>query len=139
MFDLTTPCIEYGGGKYTKHCMRHYEGRRQYVHRIAFYEAYGYWPLVCRHKCDNPPCINPDHLLDGSQGDNIRDMYSRKRRKVFELEGEKHPSAKLNNEAVKCIRWLYAHGVTQVRIAKAYNLHHSTISLVVRKEHWRKV
>lgn len=34
---------------------------------------------VTRHTCDNPACVNPDHLLVGTQGDNVRDMCSRRR------------------------------------------------------------
>lgn len=44
-----------------------------FVHRLAYLLAHGVWPRVCRHTCDEPACINPDHLLDGSLGDNNRD------------------------------------------------------------------
>jgi len=51
------------------------------THRLA-YEA---WVgpigegLVVRHKCDNPPCINPEHLETGTHKDNMQDMYARNR------------------------------------------------------------
>lgn len=55
------------------------EGKLVLAHRLAFYLTHGYWPNVCRHICDNPPCVNPAHLLDGTQADNIRDMVERGR------------------------------------------------------------
>jgi hypothetical protein len=47
------------------------------AHRAVYYLTHGEWPLVCRHKCDNPPCINPDHLEDGTHADNQRDRAER--------------------------------------------------------------
>lgn len=32
-----------------------------------------------RHTCDNPPCCNPDHLIEGSRSENMRDAYQRGR------------------------------------------------------------
>lgn len=52
-----------------------------YAHRWSYQHYVGLIPdgLVIRHKCDNPPCVNPDHLLVGTQRDNIADAISRGR------------------------------------------------------------
>lgn len=57
------------------------EGGSAYAHRLAWERANGPIPggLVVRHKCDNPPCVNPDHLEVGTQYDNIHDMIARGR------------------------------------------------------------
>lgn len=56
-----------------------YQGKTQLAHRVAFYLSKGYWPQVCRHMCDNPPCVNPEHLVDGTFKDNTLDMWSKGR------------------------------------------------------------
>lgn len=56
--------------------------------------------VMVRHKCDNPPCINPAHLLLGSAQDNVDDMVSRNRIP----RGDKRPNAKLDEEKVRQIK-----------------------------------
>lgn len=56
-----------------------FEGRMVKAHRLAFFLHHGYWPNICRHSCDVKACVNPDHLLDGTQADNVRDAIERGR------------------------------------------------------------
>lgn len=51
----------------------------EYAHRVAFFIANGYWAEETRHDCDNPPCCEPTHLLDGDRSDNVRDSVERGR------------------------------------------------------------
>ena len=58
-----------------------FNGREMYAHRLAAAEAFGMFDqrLVVLHECDNPPCVNPEHLRLGTQADNIRDMAAKGR------------------------------------------------------------
>jgi hypothetical protein len=57
------------------------QGNR-YAHRVALEEKLGR-PLrpgmKALYTCDNPPCVNPEHLYEGTHGQNMRDMIDRGR------------------------------------------------------------
>lgn len=72
-WDWTGSCDPNGYGRIS------FSGRTQLTHRIAFLLANGHLPTVVRHACDRPPCCNPNHLISGSQTDNLRDMTDRGR------------------------------------------------------------
>jgi hypothetical protein len=100
----TDDCVEWRGQTGTGgYGTLWFNGRRTSTHRAAFEIASGdVIPagLCIRHSCDNPPCVNPRHLLLGTSLDNAQDCVSRGRI----ARGENHYNAKLNEFDVLAIR-----------------------------------
>lgn len=87
---------------------------------------------VVRHKCDNPPCINPDHLEVGTARDNTQDMIRRGRDGI---RGPRNGRTKLSTQQVDEIRREYeAGGVSQYALADTYGVTQATISKIVLRK-----
>jgi hypothetical protein len=113
-------------------------GRRDHAHRLAWREANGPIPdgmLVCHH-CDNPPCVQPDHLFLGTPADNMSDKTAKGRGKGMFRPGVDHPGAKLNPERVREIRRRLASGETQRSIAASFGVALTTISAIALGRNW---
>lgn len=70
----------------------YHRGQRKYTvaHRVAYEFAVGPIPtgMIIMHLCDNPPCVNPDHLRLGTKLDNNRDSLLKGRRRTTPPRGE---------------------------------------------------
>ena len=86
---------------------------------------------IIRHKCDNPPCVRPDHLEIGLPIDNVSDMVLRKRRADF--SGQNNGMSKLSNLQREQIRDLYKSGVGPKAIAKQFGLGRTTVYRVINQ------
>lgn len=90
------------------------------------------------HRCDNPPCCNPEHLFWGSNTDNIEDRVKKGR----SMRGEAVASSVLTPEQVLLIRSRYVpysreHGTRA--IAREFGVCNSAISQAVLGKTWRHV
>lgn len=90
------------------------------------------------HKCDNPICVNPDHIFLGTQEDNAKDCWAKGRgHKNHCFAGSKNPKAKLNQEKVAEIRKALASGMKRSEVAKLFQVSGSTISGISMFQLWR--
>jgi DNA-binding transcriptional MerR regulator len=116
--------------------------RNELAHRIAYCEAHGLTmadiaDVIIRHRCDNPSCIEPTHLLSGTKADNHRDMVIRRRAK--HLKGSAHGMAKLTEDQVRYIRERLACGHKGSFLAAQFGVTRTTISQIKRGLIWTHV
>ena len=89
---------------------------------------------VCRHTCDNPECINPDHLIPGTMKDNTRDMHERGR--ANPPRGEDHHKTRLTTSDVVSIRAFVG---TLQECAKRFGVSKTTIHNIRTGLTWRHI
>ncbi len=109
------------------------------AHRISYEVFIGPIPkgmFVC-HKCDNPRCINPDHLFLGTPKDNTADMIKKRRTNFLFKRGGKHERAKLTESNVVQIREMALCGYSQSEIAIKFNVMVGTVSRIIRRKRWQ--
>ncbi|HEU4986833.1 MAG TPA: HNH endonuclease [Rhizobiaceae bacterium] len=115
-------------------------GRQVYAHRLSFELAGGVIPdgLDVLHECDNPRCINPEHLSVGTRSKNMADCHARGRSRIPSprLKGEANGAAKLTIDQVRQIRERLARGSTQRRLAERFGVSQSAISKIARGASW---
>lgn len=87
-----------------------------------------------RHTCDVRHCVRPDHLMVGTQKDNIADAMSRKRHVLAGFVKKK-----LDEEKIAQIRLMFLDGMRNAEIARRFGVSNSLISLIRSRKRWQKV
>ena len=109
-------------------------------HRLAWELAHGPIPagLWVLHLCDNPPCVNLDHLLLGTARDNNHDMKAKGRARyvspVLGLKGTSNPSSKLTDSDVRAIRARKREGASNSAVGTEFGVDPSTVSRIAGGE-----
>ncbi len=104
------------------------------AHRLSYSINKGPIPdgYVVRHKCDNPSCINPEHLEVGTQADNIADKVSRGR----QARGSGAGRAILTEESVREIR---SSPLKVSELSTLYGVSVVSIRNILRRKTWQHV
>lgn len=113
------------------------QGRKiEKASRISWRLHFGEIPagMNVLHRCDNPPCVRPDHLFLGTKKDNSQDMVAKGRSP--NRKGEQHPRCKLSDEQVIDIRRRFAAGEKQCDIADYFGINFRTVNLIVLNKTW---
>lgn len=121
------------------------KGGRRAAHRVS-YEIYngpiGDGLFIC-HRCDNPRCVNPEHLFAGTQQQNIADCARKGRMNTPNRKGQCNGRAKLTAAQVLEIRDLYRDGrsssgmnVSGRALARRYGVSRSAIYRILKNVRW---
>lgn len=112
------------------------EGKKLRAHRFAYTAYKGPIPqgMLVLHSCDNPRCVNPDHLRVGTNVDNTRDKRDRNRFNA--PKGEASNLSKLSEQDVVQIR-----SDTRIarEVARDFGVTRSAIQSVRSKKTWAHV
>lgn len=111
------------------------------AHRYSFEIHKGNIPegKIVRHSCDNKLCVNPLHLLVGTQKDNIKDMYDRNRNVNKGAIGINNYHAIMNDSVVRKIIELKKSGISVLNISRAVGFKKTTVGSVLEGRTWRHV
>lgn len=136
--DPDTGCWEWTGGTVTGgYGSFYFEGKNRRAHRVSYEVFCGQIPDgfdVCHH-CDNPPCINPEHLFVGTTAANIADMFAKGRNSC--VRGSEQHLSKLSEADVVAIR--EAKGFLLRELAVKFGVHVSVISKIRKGKIWSHV
>ena len=127
---MSTPCIEWSGCR-----TRNGYGRQKVAgvdwlaHRWVMHQVQ---PLpagaVVRHTCDNRACVNPEHLVVGTQSDNMVDKS---------LRGDRHATLKLRHAEVSSIRAALAAGESATSMAAAFGITRENVYHIRDRKTWK--
>ena len=106
-----------------------FQGKQYTATHLAWLVTYGKLPTrILLHSCDNPPCVNPNHLKEGTHRDNTEDMC-RKGRSFH----------KLTVENVLEIRERVANGEGIRAVARLFSVTHDSVRKIILRKSWKFV
>jgi hypothetical protein len=127
-------CMEWTGSTISDgYGMMKVSGKSMLAHRFSYTQAFGEIPegQLVLHRCDNPSCVNPDHLFLGTDQDNVSDMFAKGRGR--KAKGSGHGRTNLTEDQVRSIR---ADPRKLRDIAADYGLGKSAVGYIKSRVNW---
>lgn len=90
---------------------------------------------IVMHICDNPPCVNPNHLRAGTPAENSADMSAKGRSKHC----ERGTAAKLTNDQVREILRRSEAGESRTSLARAFGVRPQSVGKIVLGRRWQRL
>jgi len=114
-------CWEWKGAKDRGYGVIMRNGERLRVHRVSYELWGGTIPdgMVVRHKCDNPSCVNPGHLVYGTQAQNIHDIIARGKFAKTKLNAAQVEEIRLSPKSNRELASEYGVGILSIRRTRA--------------------
>jgi len=114
------------------------------AHRVSWIIHFGPIPTGKQvlHRCDNPKCVNPDHLFLGTNLDNMTDKKNKGRCNNGgggKLKGELHGRHKLKDSDILEIRRRRSSGETYLSIAASFGVGITTIYKIINNQSWKHI
>lgn len=139
--DPITDCHNFTGYKNYQgyaQCSSIYSLGELSVHRISYrYYRGDIGDFHVLHKCDNPGCINPDHLFLGTHQDNMTDKKLKGR--VVAHCGSKHARSKVTEDDVRKIREMKENKIPRKVIAEIFGISVPNVDDITTRATWRHV
>lgn len=138
------PCWEWNGARgQAGHGQIRMHGSTRQVHRVTLEHHSGPIPEGenSLHRCDNPPCLNPDHLFAGTQKENMHDMWRKGRQQLYVDQplGSRHPGAKLTEAQVLELRAMRQGGATYQSLVVRFGISKTNVADIVKRKIWRHI
>ena len=89
------------------------------------------------HYCDNPACVNPNHLFSGTPADNVADMDKKNRRVTKTYKGSAHHKSKITESQVEKIINLGKQGIKQSDIGIMFGISQVQVGNILRGKQWK--
>lgn len=129
---VTNNCINWTGAKNKAgYGITWFQNKWAYAHRAVTNALKG---QVVRHSCDNPSCVNPEHLVVGTAKENSEDMVTKGR----QIKGTQSHLAKLDEDTVQMIRMAKG-GMSSRQCADRFNISKTNVLDIWNNKIWKHV